>query len=200
MRTDVSNTPPGPEDPGVFDSGDFVARAHLDDPIAHVVLVNPEIPNNTGNIGRTCVATHSVLHLVHPIGFDIDEKACRRAGLDYWPRLDLREHDSFGDYVGSQRGGAKVWYLTARARRSITRVDFARGDHLVFGRESAGLDPAILSAHPERCVSIPMVAGERSLNLSTAAAVSVHALIGSLVRRGGLAIDAEGRLDPSRRG
>jgi tRNA (cytidine/uridine-2'-O-)-methyltransferase len=200
MRTDDSNTPPGPEDSGVFDSGSYVARAHLDDPIAHVVLVNPEIPNNTGNIGRTCVATHSVLHLVHPIAFDIDEKACRRAGLDYWPRLDLREHDSFGDYEESRRGGANVWYLTARAARSITQVEFARGDHLVFGRESAGLDRAILDAHPERCVSIPMVPGERSLNLSTAAAVSVHALIGALVRRGELGIDAEGRLDPSRRG
>lgn len=159
----------------------------------HVVLVEPEIPNNTGNIGRTCVATGCSLHLVRPLGFDTSEKACRRAGLDYWPRLHVREHDSWDQCVGSiaPRG---VWLLTTKASRSVFDVELARGDALVFGKETAGLSPAMLSQYPDRLVSLPMVPQERSLNLATAACTVIYEGIRQLLQRGELSRDGLGRL------
>ena len=139
----------------------------------NVVLVEPEIPMNTGNIARTCAATGSVLHLIRPLGFDVSDRAVKRAGLDYWPRLGVREYDSYEDFL-SAHPDARIWYLTTKARRTIAEADYRDGDFLMFGKESAGIPEEILAAHPERCVRIPMAAGERSLNLSNAAAVALY--------------------------
>jgi len=164
-------------------------------PLAHIVLVEPEIPNNTGNIGRTCVALGCALHLVHPLGFETDEKACRRAGLDYWPRLEVHEHDDLSAYERARPESAGVWYLSARAQRSVLDAPIGRADHFVFGRESAGLPKALLDAHPRRALSLPMVQGERSLNLSTSVGCVLSALIHALAARGELPRHADGTLD-----
>jgi tRNA (cytidine/uridine-2'-O-)-methyltransferase len=141
----------------------------------HIVLHQPEIPNNTGNIGRTCVATGCGLHLIHPLGFDTSEKACRRAGLDYWPRLWKREHPSWEAYLAAE-APQRLWLFSTRAQgsRSIYKADFRIGDHLVFGRETAGLPAAILEQFPERRLFLPMVPGERSLNVATAVCAAVY--------------------------
>ncbi len=152
-------------------------------PLFHIVLVAPEIPNNTGNIGRTCVALGCALHLIHPLGFDISEKACRRAGLDYWPRLQLHEHTDWNAYLASS-AGARRWLLTTKSDRSVFDADLRRGDHLVFGRETAGLPHSILSAFPDALLSLPMLPEERSLNLATAAcAVAYEGIRQLLVRK-----------------
>lgn len=164
------------------------------DPIAHVVLVTPEIPNNTGSIGRTCVATGAALHLVHPLAFDIDEKACRRAGLDYWPRLNLTNHESLQSYQAAHPTGPNTWYMTARATKSIYDVPLNKGDHFVFGKESVGLPKDLTDAHPDQCLSIPIVPEERSLNLSTACAITLYACIQSQLATSQLAVDNAGRL------
>ncbi|MAY75069.1 MAG: tRNA (uridine(34)/cytosine(34)/5-carboxymethylaminomethyluridine(34)-2'-O)-methyltransferase TrmL [Phycisphaerae bacterium] len=165
----------------------------LSAPLAHVVLHEPEIPNNTGNIGRTCVALGASLHLIHPLGFDIDEKACRRAGLDYWPRLSVREHESFERYR-EDAAPPRLWALTTRATRSVFDVDLRRGDHVLFGRESRGLPDALLDAVGDRCVSLPMLAGERSLNLSNAVCVVLYEIARRAREAGEATIDAGGRL------
>ncbi len=182
-------------------AGDSVlgAGVRLVRPRLHVVLVEPEIPNNTGNIGRTCVTTGCRLHLVHPLAFDIDEKACRRAGLDYWPRLDLVEHESADAYLRSHPpevpAPGRSWFLTSHAERSIFEAPMAMGDHLVFGRESAGLGAAVLDRVPmSQRVSVPMVPGERSLNLSTCVAVCVYTAIRNMFGSGAVRLDAQGRL------
>jgi len=162
-------------------------------PLLHVVLHEPEIPNNTGNIGRTCVALRTRLHLIEPLGFDLDEKACRRAGLDYWPRLDHRVHPAWDAYATST-APARRWVLTTRARTPVFDADIRPGDHLVFGRESRGLPQPILDAHPETCLTLPMVPGERSLNLSTAVCATVYLAIRRFAERGEVGIDADGRL------
>lgn len=162
-------------------------------PLFHVVLHRPEIPNNTGNIGRTCVAVGASLHLIHPLGFDTSEKACRRAGLDYWPRLDVREHPSWAGYVERERPG-RLWLLSTKGRRPVFGADLRRGDHLIFGSETSGLPAEILEAHADRTVYLPMVQGERSLNVATAACAVVYEGIGQMLRRGELSLSAEGRL------
>ena len=130
-----------------------------------IVLLEPEQPGNTGAIGRTCICAGASLHLIRPLGFLTDEKSVRRAGLDYWPRLGVREYDSYEDFLSAHPDG-RIWYLTTKARRTIAEADYRDGDFLMFGKESAGIPEEILAAHPERCVRIPMAAGERSLNLS----------------------------------
>jgi tRNA (cytidine/uridine-2'-O-)-methyltransferase len=157
------------------------------------VLVEPEIPNNTGNIGRTCVATGCALHLVHPLGFDVSERACRRAGLDYWPRLDVRHHDSWPGYLASERPGA-FWLLTTKARRSVFDISFSRGDALVFGKETAGLDGSILAAHADRCITLPMTPDERSLNLATVVCATVYEGVRQFISRGEVKLDVAGRM------
>lgn len=157
-------------------------------PLFHVVLHQPEIPNNTGNIGRTCVATGCRLHLVHPLGFDTDEKACRRAGLDYWPRLEVREHESWEAYLATERPGG-LWLLTTKAERLLFDAPLARGDHFVFGRETAGLPDGLLSEYRSRCVGLPMAAGERSLNLATAVCAVVYEGVRQLIVRGDVRTD-----------
>lgn len=161
---------------------------------AHVVLVEPEIPNNTGSVARTCVGFGLALHLVHPLGFDIDEKACRRAGLDYWPRVDLTEHADLDAYRRAMLDAPGFWLFTARASRSVFDAPLRPGDHLVFGRESVGLPAPLIDAHPERCVSIPLRPGERSLNLSNAVAIAASEIVRNMIGSGGLGLDGDGRL------
>ena len=163
-------------------------------PLLNIALHQPEIPNNTGNIGRTCVAMGCALHLIHPLGFDISEKACRRAGLDYWPRLDLHEHDTFDAYRGSVGPGASVWALTTRAERSLFDATIRPGDHLLLGSETRGLPDAVLQRDPEHCVFLPMVAGERSLNVATVMCAAASEGIRQMIGRGDLRLDPNGRL------
>ncbi|MGQ0629381.1 MAG: tRNA (cytidine(34)-2'-O)-methyltransferase [Phycisphaerales bacterium] len=163
-------------------------------PVFHIILAQPEIPNNTGNIGRTAVATGCALHLIRPLGFDTGEKACRRAGLDYWPRLQPREHDSLDgclDEAGLTPG--RLWVLTTKAARPCWDVPLRRGDGLLFGRETRGLDDTVLARFADRTVALPMVTGERSLNLATAVCAVVYEGLRQQVQRGELGL-ANGRL------
>lgn len=164
-------------------------------PAFRVVLVEPEIPNNTGNIGRTCVATGCALHLVRPLGFDTSEKACRRAGLDYWPRLDLTVHESLAAFLSPPP--ARMWLFTAKSPRSFFDAEYRLGDALVFGGETKGLPASLLGAHPECTVAMPMVAGERSLNVATAACAAVYEGLRQLIARGDVRLDGNGRLLPA---
>ena len=163
-------------------------------PPAHIVLVEPEIPNNTGSVARTCVGFGLALHLVHPLGFDIDEKACRRAGLDYWPRVDLTEHPDLVSYRRAMVAASGFWLFTARAGRTLYDAPIRPGDHLIFGRESIGLPPDLLAAHPDRCVCIPLRPGERSLNLSNAVGIAASEVVRGMIGSGALAVDNNGRL------
>lgn len=149
----------------------------------HVVLHEPEIPNNTGNIGRTCVATGSALHLIEPLGFDIDEKACRRAGLDYWPRLSLHTHADLASYERATRG-ARRWYLSTKGGSSLYDSALRPGDHLVFGKESRGLPAEVIEAAGDRVLRVPMMPGERSLNLSSVVCLVVYEGIRQCLARG----------------
>jgi tRNA (cytidine/uridine-2'-O-)-methyltransferase len=149
----------------------------------HVVLHRPEIPNNTGNIGRTCVATGCALHLIHPLGFSTDEKACRRAGLDYWPRLNLTEHADWTTYLAAT-GAPRRWYFSSKTDRSFFDAEFRAGDHLVFGAETAGLPPEVLAGQGDQIVRMPMVPGERSLNVATAVCAAVYEGIRQAIARG----------------
>jgi tRNA (cytidine/uridine-2'-O-)-methyltransferase len=138
----------------------------------HVVLVEPEIAANTGAIGRTCVAAGAMLWLVRPLGFHIDDRHRRRAGLDYWDHLDWRVVDHLDEVVAAL-GRDRLWSFTARARQSYTHVAFQPGDALVFGPESRGLPGSWLATHPDRLVRIPIRAPARSLNLANAVAIAL---------------------------
>ncbi|MDX2131927.1 MAG: tRNA (cytidine(34)-2'-O)-methyltransferase [Planctomycetota bacterium] len=162
-------------------------------PLFRVVLVEPEIPNNTGNIGRTCVATGCALHLIHPLGFDTSEKACRRAGLDYWPRLGVREHDSFDEFT-REHPATRLWLFSTHARRLYFDADLRAGDALVFGKETRGLGPDLLARYADRTLTMPMVVGERSLNLATAVCAVVYEGVRQACARGEITIDPNGRL------
>ncbi len=162
-------------------------------PLFHVVLCEPEIPNNTGNIGRTCVATGCALHLIHPLGFDTSEKACRRAGLDYWPRLAPREHASFSAFRQALTP-SRLWLFTTKASRPVWDATFAPGDCLVFGKETTGLPPELLAAHPDRALTLPMMPAERSLNLATAVCAAVYEGLRQLRQKGLVSVDNLGRL------
>lgn len=157
---------------------------HLVTPLLHIVLHQPEIPNNTGNIGRTCVALGSALHLIHPLGFDVSEKACRRAGLDYWPRLAVTHHESWAAYARAAPA-PKRWLFTARAATSVFDAQFSPGDHFVFGKESTGL-PADLLRDPANGtpVALPMVTGERSLNVATVVCVAMYEALRQFIAGG----------------
>ncbi len=136
----------------------------------NVVLVEPEIPPNTGNVGRLCLATESMLHLIKPFGFSLDDRQLKRAGLDYWDDVDLRTWDSFEDLQRAQSSGARYFFLTTKTNRAYYNVRFQGGDFLVFGRETKGLPEKLLEANIDNCVTIPMH-GTRSLNLATAVAI-----------------------------
>ncbi|MEY2492568.1 MAG: tRNA (cytidine/uridine-2-O-)-methyltransferase [Verrucomicrobiota bacterium] len=135
----------------------------------NVVLVEPEIPPNTGNIGRLCLATDATLHLVKPLGFSLDDRQLKRAGLDYWNELKVQEWASFAELQGAN-ASARFFYLTTKSNRSYSDIRFERGDFLVFGRETKGLPEPLLARNAERCLTIPMQ-GTRSLNLATAVAI-----------------------------
>jgi tRNA (cytidine/uridine-2'-O-)-methyltransferase len=135
----------------------------------NVVLVEPEIPPNTGNIGRLCLATGSTLHLVKPLGFSIDDRELKRAGLDYWKEVDVKLWDSFGQ-LRDHNAEARFLLLTTKSDRAYYDVQFRPGDFLVFGRETKGLPEGLLAAHRDELLTIPM-RGTRSLNLATAVGI-----------------------------
>ena len=149
------------------------------DPPLHIVLVEPQIPPNTGNVARLCAATGCALHLIEPLGFSIDDRALKRAGLDYWDRVDVRVHASFEAFRAAC--DAPLWLLSTRATLPYASATFARGDAIVFGKETAGLPQALLDAHPDRGLRVPMRAGSvRSLNLSTTVGIITYAALASL--------------------
>jgi tRNA (cytidine/uridine-2'-O-)-methyltransferase len=136
----------------------------------NVVLVRPEIPPNTGNIGRLCLATQSTLHLIKPLGFSLDDRQLKRAGLDYWNEVSLRMWDSFEALRESQRPEANYFFLTTKTKRPYYQARFQGDDFLVFGSETKGLPESLLAANNDRCICIPMH-GTRSLNLATAVGI-----------------------------
>ena len=136
----------------------------------HIVLVEPEIPGNTGNISRLCAAEHLTLHLVKPLGFSLDDKHMKRAGLDYWDLLDVHVHENFEE-VQRMLAGHHFYYNTTKAVRAYSDVSFTAGDVLVFGKETKGLPEDLLLAHEEDCIRIPMIEEARSLNPSNAVAI-----------------------------
>ncbi len=139
----------------------------------HIVLLEPEIPANTGNIGRTCVAAGARLHLIGPMGFQINEKQVRRAGLDYWDKLDYSLYDSYPDFL-AKNPGAKIYMATTKARQVYSDVSYEDDCYIMFGKESAGIPEELLVDHEETTVRIPMFGDIRSLNLSNSVAVVLY--------------------------
>jgi len=139
----------------------------------NIVLIEPEIPQNTGNIVRTCAALGATLHLVHPLGFSLDEKHLKRAGLDYWPQLTLVEWSDSATFFAEHEAVAR-YYFTTKAPRSYAEVCYPAEVCFIFGKESAGLDEALLARERERCVRIPMRPAIRSLNLSNSVAIAAY--------------------------
>lgn len=139
----------------------------------HIILHQPEIPANTGNIGRTCVATGTTLHLIEPLGFRLDEKSIKRAGMDYWDKLDVTRYINFEEFQ-AKHPDAKIWYATTKAKRLYTEASFGNSDYIMFGKESAGIPEELLVQHEETCIRIPMLTEIRSLNLSNAVAVVLY--------------------------
>lgn len=139
----------------------------------NIVLVEPEIPQNCGNIARTCAATGARLHLIHPLGFDISEKAVKRAGLDYWHLVEVFEYENLQDFF-AQNQVQQMWCLSTKAPRGYTEVSYADECYLFFGKETKGLPEDFLEDHRECCVRLPMRQEARSLNLSNAVAITVY--------------------------
>lgn len=139
----------------------------------NIVLYEPEIPANTGNIGRTCVVTGTRLHLIEPLGFSLAEKDLKRAGLDYWKDLDVTVYSDYRDFL-NRNPGAKVYYASTKARHIYTEVAYEPDDYLMFGKESAGIPEEILVQHPNETVRIPMNPNLRSLNLSNSVAILLY--------------------------
>lgn len=139
----------------------------------NIVLVEPEIPQNCGNIARTCAATGCVLHLIRPLGFDISEKAVKRAGLDYWHLVDVRDYDNLSDFFAKNQV-EHMWCLSTKAPRCYTQATFCDGDYLFFGKETRGLPEDFLEAHRDACIRLPMRQEARSLNLSNSVAITVY--------------------------
>ena len=139
----------------------------------NVVLVEPEIPQNCGNIARTCAATGCRLHLIRPLGFDISEKAVKRAGLDYWNLVEVLDYENLEEFF-SKNKVERMWCLSTKAPRCYTEAEYREGDYLFFGKETNGLPEPFLEAHRESCVRIPMRQEARSLNLSNAVAITVY--------------------------
>lgn len=136
----------------------------------NIVLLEPEMPANTGNIGRTCVATNTRLHLIEPLGFQINDKMLKRAGLDYWDKLDVVIYDNYEDFL-NKNPGAKIYMATTKAPKAYTHVSYEPDCYIMFGKESAGIPEHILLENQENCVRIPMVGDIRSLNLSNSVAI-----------------------------
>lgn len=139
----------------------------------HIILHQPEIPANTGNIGRTCVATGTSLHLIEPLGFHLNEKEIKRAGMDYWEHLDVTRYVNFEEFK-EKHPGAKIWMATTKAKHSYTDVSFGPDDFIMFGKESAGIPEEILVEYEPTCIRIPMLPQIRSLNLSNSVAIVLY--------------------------
>lgn len=139
----------------------------------HIILHQPEIPANTGNVGRTCVATGTSLHLIEPLGFRLDEKSIKRAGMDYWEHLDVTRYINFADFQ-EKHPSAKIWMATTKAKHVYTDVSFGPDDFIMFGKESGGIPEEILVDHEETCIRIPMLPAIRSLNLSNSVAIVLY--------------------------
>ncbi|MBR1508041.1 MAG: tRNA (uridine(34)/cytosine(34)/5-carboxymethylaminomethyluridine(34)-2'-O)-methyltransferase TrmL [Eubacterium sp.] len=139
----------------------------------NIVLHEPEMPANTGNIGRTCVATGTALHLIRPYGFILSDKMIKRSGMDYWDNLNLTQYLDYNDFL-VKNPGARVFYATTKGKNRYTDVEFKDGDFIMFGKESAGIPEEILAEHPESCIRIPMGHDIRSLNLSNSVAIVLY--------------------------
>jgi tRNA (cytidine/uridine-2'-O-)-methyltransferase len=140
----------------------------------NIVLVKPEIPPNTGNVGRLCLATDSCLHLIKPLGFDIDDRALKRAGLDYWDQVRVKIWDSLDALFAAQPAGTRCFLLTTKCDRAYYEARFMPGDFFIFGRETKGLPESLLAVNRERLLTIPMTDKTRSLNLATAVAIVLY--------------------------
>ncbi len=139
----------------------------------HIILHQPEIPANTGNIGRTCVATGTSLHLIEPLGFRLDEKSIKRAGMDYWEHLDVTRYVNYQEFK-EKHPDARIWMATTKARHVYTDVAFGPDDYIMFGKESGGIPEEILVENEETCIRIPMLDQIRSLNLSNSVAIVLY--------------------------
>ena len=160
----------------------------------HIVLVEPEIPQNTGNIARTCAATGAKLHLIKPLGFELSDKYLKRAGLDYWHMMTCEVHESWADFLAANPGAA-LHFASTKAPRSYSDAAYGPDDCLVFGKETKGLDEELLAAHYDRCVRIPMVPDARSLNLSNSVAIVLYE---ALRQQGFPGLSEQGHLHRSR--
>ena len=139
----------------------------------HIVLLEPEIPQNAGNIARSCAVTNSVLHLIRPLGFSVEDKYLKRAGLDYWKLLDIRYYDDYADFC-AKNPNARLWMATTKAQHIYTDVVYREDDYIMFGKESAGIPEELLLENRERTIRIPMLAAARSLNLSNSVAIVIY--------------------------
>ena len=139
----------------------------------NIVLFEPEIPANTGNIGRTCVATGTRLHLIEPLGFRLNEKSIKRAGMDYWEHLDVTRYMNFEEFL-EKNPDAKIYMATTKGQHVYTEVNYEPDCYIMFGKESAGIPEEILVEHPDNCIRIPMLSEIRSLNLSNSVAVVLY--------------------------
>ena len=139
----------------------------------NIVLLEPEMPANTGNIGRTCVATGTILHLIEPLGFHLDDRSIKRAGMDYWHKLDVRRYINYEDFL-EKNPGAVVYMATTKAKKVYTQVSYEEDCYIMFGKESAGIPEEILKSNKDRCVRIPMNEEIRSLNLSNSVAIMLY--------------------------
>jgi len=160
-----------------------IARRSARSAMFNIVLIEPEIPPNTGNVGRLCLATKSTLHLAKPFGFSLEDRQLKRAGLDYWDDVDLRTWDSFEQLQRAQSPEARYFFLTTKTQRAYYDVKFKREDFLVFGRETKGLPENLLAANIDNCITIPM-RGTRSLNLATAVAIVLFEAMRQQARSG----------------
>ena len=145
-------------------------------PRIHIVLFEPEIPQNTGNIARPCAAPGASLHLIKPMGFTVDDKKLKRAGLDYWDKLDITYYEGLADFT-EKHPDAKIYYFTTKARNLYTDIAYPDDVYIMFGKESAGLPESLLVKHPDTAVRLPMREGLRSLNLSNTVAIAVFEIL-----------------------
>ena len=156
----------------------------------NIILHQPEIPQNTGNIGRTCVATGTALHLIEPLGFRLDEKSIKRAGMDYWQHLEVHRYMNFQEFL-EKNPNAKIWMATTKAKHTYSDVEFGANDFIMFGKESAGIPEEILVDYEETCIRIPMLPEIRSLNLSNSVAIVIYE---ALRQQGFASMQLEGEL------
>ncbi len=139
----------------------------------HIVFLEPENPRNTGAIGRTCVVTNTILHLIRPLGFDTDDKSIKKSGLDYWDKLDVRYYDNFQDFL-NKNNNPKIFMATTKAKKVYSDIAYDEDAYIMFGKESGGIPEEILIDYKETCVRIPMMENERSLNLATSASIILY--------------------------